>query len=299
MAWIEVHQALLTHRKTLRLSRLLALDKWAVVGRLVALWTWALDNAQEGGAIPSDVDLIAEIMGWDGDPETLMDALVSVGFLDCKEGVTTLHDWDDYAGRLLGQRKANRDKQRRWRERQHVAPAQLDVVDVSDDASPLGRNGYVGVTLPLRNGATVPNLTQPIPLDSEDTTTPFAAVADAPLVDGPPVKPKPEPKPRPKNPIWDAVVEVVGYAPATKSESGKFGKAVHDLNAINATPEDIRTRGAHHEAMFQSGVISWPLTPQALVSNWGKLARVTQPPKRAAPGRLGAPAPTFTTSTFN
>jgi hypothetical protein len=38
MAFVESHQSLLTHRKTLRLGRRLDIDKVAVAGRLVALW---------------------------------------------------------------------------------------------------------------------------------------------------------------------------------------------------------------------------------------------------------------------
>lgn len=36
--FIQVQQSLVTHRKTLRLARLLSLDRYAVIGRLVALW---------------------------------------------------------------------------------------------------------------------------------------------------------------------------------------------------------------------------------------------------------------------
>ena len=53
MAYIETHQSLLTHRKTLRLGRLLGMDRFCVCGRLMALWCWALDNAPDAGVVVS------------------------------------------------------------------------------------------------------------------------------------------------------------------------------------------------------------------------------------------------------
>ena len=39
MSYAPNYQSVLTHRKTLKLARLLSLDKFSVVGRLIALWT--------------------------------------------------------------------------------------------------------------------------------------------------------------------------------------------------------------------------------------------------------------------
>lgn len=108
MAYIEAHQSLLTHRKTLRLVRLLGIDKYGVGGRLVALWHWAIDNAPDGDLGADCADILAEVMGWDGEPERLMDALTQVGYVDRAEnGAYLLHDWWDYAGRLIEKRKSD------------------------------------------------------------------------------------------------------------------------------------------------------------------------------------------------
>jgi hypothetical protein len=105
--FIQVHQSLVTHRKTLRLARLLNLDRYAVIGRLVALWTWCLDNTPGGrlGVLGDDIDAetLAEVMGWSaemGTPDELLDSLILVGFLDMDEVDQCLHihHWQTWEG---------------------------------------------------------------------------------------------------------------------------------------------------------------------------------------------------------
>lgn len=112
MAYIETHQSLLTHRKTLRLARLLGLDRFGVAGRLMALWCWALDNAPDGFVSRSDGDILADVMGWDGEPAVLCEALVTAGFFELVDGVYLIHDWADYAGRLIEKRKSDAERKR-------------------------------------------------------------------------------------------------------------------------------------------------------------------------------------------
>lgn len=50
MAWIAVYQSLPSHRKTLRLQALLGMRRPQLLGHLVLLWLWAVDNAQDGAA---------------------------------------------------------------------------------------------------------------------------------------------------------------------------------------------------------------------------------------------------------
>jgi hypothetical protein len=185
MAWIEVHQALLTHRKTLRLARLLKMDKFAVVGRLVALWLWSLDNAPSGNLFNDDIDLLADVMGWESDISTLVDALISSGFIDIDEdGQFSIHDWQDYAGRLIDKREQNAEKQRRWREthKTNTLPAN----NSTQNDTHLPYNSDVTVTLPSCDGATVPNRTVPNPTidpSSEPSELGEAIGANAPPVD--------------------------------------------------------------------------------------------------------------------
>jgi len=108
--FIQAQQRLVTHRKTLRLARLLSLDRYAVVGRLVALWVWSLDHAPDG-ALGEDMDaeVLADVMGWDastnGKPAELLEALLAAGFLELDSSGDTsdpshptlrIHDWQKW-----------------------------------------------------------------------------------------------------------------------------------------------------------------------------------------------------------
>jgi hypothetical protein len=119
MYYVQVHQSLVTHPKTFKLARLASLDVFAVVGRLVALWCWALDEAPEGRIDAACVDLVATATMWRGDADQWVGWLVQAGFLDAVEGGFQIHDWEDYAGRLMASREANRDRQRAFRANHH------------------------------------------------------------------------------------------------------------------------------------------------------------------------------------
>jgi hypothetical protein len=105
------------HRKTWLLARLAGLDAYSVVGRLVALWSWALDAAPDGRIVDADAELVATAMGWRGDAATWVGYLVQAGFLDECEGGLVIHDWEEYAGKLMASRKASRERKRASRER--------------------------------------------------------------------------------------------------------------------------------------------------------------------------------------
>lgn len=73
---------------------------------------------------------------------------------------------------------------------------------------------------------------------------------------------------RPRDEVWDALEAAYGYAPATRTERGKWNKAARDLREANATPQQIRERAAEYRRR-------WPLinaNPLALAAHWGELA---------------------------
>jgi len=105
------------------------------------LWWWALDNAPDGNISGISEKVLATASHWRGDPTLWMQTLREVGLVDDDTGVRVLHNWNDYAGKLIAERTRNRERQREFRERH--------------------RNANVTVTSPLRNGATVPNPTVP------------------------------------------------------------------------------------------------------------------------------------------
>ena len=118
MAWIESHQSLGTHIKLRRLARTLGIHRAQAVGHLHYLWWWALDSAPSGdlsGLAPVE---IAELADWPGDPEMFVTALRDCGWLD-PDG--RIHDWQDYVGRILTYREANRKRQSRHRAKRRNA----------------------------------------------------------------------------------------------------------------------------------------------------------------------------------
>ncbi len=139
MAWIESHQELRHHYKTKRLARELKVTVAAAVGHLHFLWWWAIDFAPDGDLSKFDDHEIADAIGYEGkDHSKAKTALIAAGFLDnTNEGTVTIHDWQEYAGRTLAQRKktkaSNRDRQKRYRDRKSASKAEAQTRDNAKD----------------------------------------------------------------------------------------------------------------------------------------------------------------------
>ena len=112
MAWIESHQEVGRHPKTKKLARLLSVSLPAAVGHLHYLWWWALDFAPTGSLGKYDEADIADAMQWDGDPATLVEALLASGYVDETDDGLMIHDWAEYAGKLLERRAKDRARKR-------------------------------------------------------------------------------------------------------------------------------------------------------------------------------------------
>jgi hypothetical protein len=124
MAWIESHQSLKDHHKTMVLERELHISTVRAIGHLHLLWWWCLDNASDGNLESFDPRDIAKAAQWTGDSDKFLNALITAGFIDEKTTQTenmgvkkqvTLHDWYDYAGKLVERRNANKDRMRDYR----------------------------------------------------------------------------------------------------------------------------------------------------------------------------------------
>jgi hypothetical protein len=128
MAWIESHQTLREHPKLLRLSRLLDIHRTSAAGLLHFLWWWALDHAEDGDITDYDPVDIALAAGWEGDPDVLMRALVDCGpggkdgFIAVEGERLVLHDWWDYAGKLVDRRVKDRERKKAQREAPVTSP---------------------------------------------------------------------------------------------------------------------------------------------------------------------------------
>ena len=161
MPWIELHQSLPRHRKTIELAAILGISRVQVVGHMASLWLWAIDNAPDGrlaGIKPSVIAFAAE---WDGDPAALVGALREAGFIDVgPDGHMALHSWDQYIGRLIDKRRANAERMREARERARAVHVRDTDVARADDETRTCE-------------ATVPNQTVP------NQTVPNSEAADA------------------------------------------------------------------------------------------------------------------------
>lgn len=158
MAWIESHQEVGRHPKTKKLARLLGTSLPAAVGHLHYLWWWALDFAQDGTLGKYDNADVADAMQWDGDPDLLIESLISAGYIDDTGAGLVIHDWAEYAGKLLERRAKDRARKRAAAEAAGV-PQDFQRNDDGEDEE--------GGTLPsVPNQPTVPN--QPNRTDSTE-----------------------------------------------------------------------------------------------------------------------------------
>jgi len=154
MAWIESHQSLRDHPKKDALCERLFdgsvpddVADFATIGLLHQIWWWCLTYAIDGDLANFSDRQIARGCRWGGDAQTLVRALIASGFMDEDR---KLHDWHDYAGRMLTlkerARKANAQRQQRYRERHRQRPAEAVTRNVTRNVTP-------------SNALTKPNLT--------------------------------------------------------------------------------------------------------------------------------------------
>ena len=109
VAWIESHQELARHPKVGRLARTLGVSKVTAVGHLHFLWWWAVDFAQDGDLSVFTDPEIADGAGWEGDGTEFVSALIDAGWVDSERRI---HDWMEYAGRLIERRKTDAERKR-------------------------------------------------------------------------------------------------------------------------------------------------------------------------------------------
>jgi hypothetical protein len=133
MAWIESHQELGRHPKTLRLAVELKCSVPCAVGYVHFLWWWALDYAPDGLVVAANKPLVAQACLWMRKPELFWTALETSGFVEPAEepGVVRIHDWTDYSGKLKTQRALRKESNRRAQQRRRQQKVSADVSVVS------------------------------------------------------------------------------------------------------------------------------------------------------------------------
>jgi hypothetical protein len=280
MAWLELHQSLPTHRKTLMMADALDVKPVQIVGHLTCLWLWALDNAQDG-VLHVSPQMIARAAQWEDEARPFTEALLAAGFLE-PDG--HIHDWDAYAGRLIEGRRKSAERAKAWRE-QHGT---RNVPSISN-----AENAHGTRTVRVANEATVPNRTVPnrtVPSTEEysvgscrpDADTPAASQTNDPAIgsvlDARSEEPPPEETPRPgplavpkptEHPfrdLWTAFDQIFGEA-RTRTERGRRAKACEETRESRYTAAEIVLAAQHWPNVMGDAT----MTELGIVANLGKL----------------------------
>lgn len=100
MPWIESHQEIKDHPKTLKLAGELTVSLNEVIGILHRFWWWCVDYAEDGDLSKyNDAQLaFAAGVSTDSSKEFIV-AMIDCGFID--RDPFQVHDWYEYAGRYL------------------------------------------------------------------------------------------------------------------------------------------------------------------------------------------------------
>lgn len=147
MTWIESHQSLGDHPKTARAAEALKISHPQVVGHLHYLWWWALEYAPDGNLKGYTAAQIAVAARWPkpqtSPPHPFIEALVNcgrtgqAGFLERDaDGFLKIHDWDEFAGKLIDRRARNRQRMKGTRATHEpdTNSARAEHVQRTDDA---------------------------------------------------------------------------------------------------------------------------------------------------------------------
>lgn len=156
MAWIESHQSLSRHKKTLKAAARLSLDRHTLIGHLMELWWWGIDNVPSNGFMGDVTDEeIAFAADWNGDASQFVEALIVAGFIDDSAEGRVLHDWFDYAGKLLDKREKDALRKReKQEEKKRLSIGITTEICSKSSGNPAERSVEAAGTVPYR---TVPN----------------------------------------------------------------------------------------------------------------------------------------------
>jgi hypothetical protein len=125
MAWIESHQDIETHPKTLDLMTFMGWELDMAVSKLHRFWWWCLRYAEDGDLRKHNDDRLARAVALNGGDEAkrFVEAMVKARWLD-REPYFRVHNWWKYAGRLL-QIRYKHDPEK-WRKVRALYSGDLD-----------------------------------------------------------------------------------------------------------------------------------------------------------------------------
>lgn len=291
MAWVESHQEIGSHPKTKRAARLAGVSIPTMVGHLHLIWHYALDFAQEGDVTHLEPWQIEDAAMWEGDEGRLHSALVDSGYIDSSDdGVRSLHDWHDYAGKLIERRRIDADR-KRGKSTQTPPKSPGTRTDTMTASSGVPTDVQRSSDGSLKESVESPSVTLTV-TNTNTESTHVDSGADAPLdpdppsdnpADPTPLKPLPENGPAQKLVAWWC--RKVGV-----EKPASYGKAVgaaQDLIKAGVSTE----RQADELYAYCLTILSGGVTLNAMLSNLdGKRAAENRPPRQSAPPPRAAPA---------
>lgn len=116
MAWLESHQGIQGHPKTLQLASRMGWDIYTTVGRLHCFWWWCLEYAPTGDLRKFSDAILAQSVGLHpSEGGVFLEAMVESEWIDRGKNLLRVHDWVEYAGRYLRDTKF-KHKPEKWKE---------------------------------------------------------------------------------------------------------------------------------------------------------------------------------------
>ena len=98
------------HPKMLALMSALGIKKYAAVGLMEMLWLFAARYAPRGDIGKYDNATLASAIGWDDDPDVMINGIIKAGFIDeSEEYRLIIHDWSDHSDNAADRYLADHD----------------------------------------------------------------------------------------------------------------------------------------------------------------------------------------------
>lgn len=294
MAWIEVHQNLLGHWKTERVASILGIDPQMTMSHLILFWQWALDSAETGEITHVEASVIAKAALFSGDPHKFVGALITAQFIDVQgqgdDRRTFIHDWWDYAGRLIRQRQYRRELNRQRRNKGGAEVVPPVVLAVPAEPTPNGSVsqqtiGHASLpTLPTNpTNRTGPNRTGPeyASLGSPASVVHSNGALKDEIAEDAPAGAEGEASPNESGgtdeertrgqisrAIWASFVTRGLIEPQTRSERATWNVAIKEIVDAGGTPEEVHRRIDNYQMRYPTA----QLTPRALAAHWGEMS---------------------------
>lgn len=119
MAWISIHEQV-TGSKLRKFAKKAGCTQNEALGLIVRMWLWCIKNIDQDGLLKSmDRYDLAEVinigLGKTYDPEKIVDAMVSTGWVDEEDGQLFIHEWGEWQRYYYNYMSKNKNEAERKR----------------------------------------------------------------------------------------------------------------------------------------------------------------------------------------